>query len=265
MPPSPKAGSASAPRQRSPGDPNAAASFDGSNDTASAKLNLSGSSQLTLEFWLNWTAYANNDRLAFEFTPNFNNNDGGFLVDPNAGELGGKFGVAIGRGGSRNNAYFARPSAGAWHHYTLVFDTRHPRPSRSSRTSTANRSPTKRPPAAPARATSPTRASTSCRATRSRCSAAAASTRSRSTTAPSTPPRSPPTSTPASANRRWPPSPPPPTRSLPGSRPASMPRLPRTPTAPSSNTSGTSTATAATRPTRAKPPARARATTPPAT
>jgi len=108
------------------GDPNTAASFDGANDTASAKLNLSSSSQLTLEFWLNWAAYANNDRLAFEYTPNFNNNDGGFLVDPNAGELGGKFGVAIGRNGSRNNAYFNRPSAGAWHHYTLVFDTAAP-------------------------------------------------------------------------------------------------------------------------------------------
>jgi YD repeat-containing protein len=108
------------------GDPNKAASFDGSNDTASAKLDLSGNSQLTLEFWLNWSAYANDDHLAFEFTPNFNNNDGGFLVDPNAGELGGKFGVGIGRGGSRNNAYFERPSAGAWHHYTLVFDTTAP-------------------------------------------------------------------------------------------------------------------------------------------
>ncbi len=108
------------------GDPNAAAGFDGNNGTASAKLNLSGDSQLTLEFWLNWNAYANDDHLAFEFTPNFNQNDGGFLVDPNAGELGGKFGIGIGRGESRNNAYFERPSAGAWHHYTLVFDTAAP-------------------------------------------------------------------------------------------------------------------------------------------
>ncbi len=108
------------------GDPNAAASFDGNNGTASAKLNLSGTSQLTVEFWLNWAAYANDDHLAFEYTPNFNANDGGFLVDPNAGELGGKFGVAIGREGSRNNAYFERPSAGAWHHYTLVFDAQAP-------------------------------------------------------------------------------------------------------------------------------------------
>jgi YD repeat-containing protein len=108
------------------GDPNAAATFDGNNATASAKLNLSGTSQLTIEFWLNWAAYANDDHLAFEFTPNFNQNDGGFLVDPNAGELGGKFGIGIGRGESRNTAYFERPSAGVWHHYTLVFDTAAP-------------------------------------------------------------------------------------------------------------------------------------------
>jgi PKD repeat protein len=107
-------------------DPNTAASFDGSSAAASAPLDLSGSSQLTLEFWLNWSAYANDDHLAFEFTPNFNENSGGFLVDPNAGELGGKFGVGIGSGESRNNAYFNRPSAGAWHHYALVFNTQAP-------------------------------------------------------------------------------------------------------------------------------------------
>ncbi|HEX4752855.1 MAG TPA: PKD domain-containing protein [Solirubrobacterales bacterium] len=107
-------------------DPNTAAAFDGGTGAASVPLNLSGSTQLTLEFWLNWSAYANNDALAFEFTPNFNNEEGGFLVDPNAGELGGKFGIGIGREGSRNNAYFTRPSAGAWHHYAIVFNTAAP-------------------------------------------------------------------------------------------------------------------------------------------
>jgi PKD repeat protein len=104
-------------------DPNSAAGFDGVNGAASAPLNLSGTSQLTVEFWLNWAAYANDDDLAFEFTPNFNNNNGGFLIDPNAGELGGQFAVGIGRGGSRNTAYFQRPSAGAWHHYALVLNS----------------------------------------------------------------------------------------------------------------------------------------------
>ncbi|HET9593674.1 MAG TPA: PKD domain-containing protein, partial [Solirubrobacterales bacterium] len=108
------------------GDLDTAASFDGATGAASAPLDLSGTSQLTLEFWLNWSNYATDDDLAFEFTPNFNLNNGGFLVDPNAGELGGKFGVGIGSGESRNNAYFARPSAGAWHHYALVFNTAAP-------------------------------------------------------------------------------------------------------------------------------------------
>jgi len=107
-------------------DPNKAAAFEGNAAAASAKVDYSGTSQLTVEFWLNWTAYANNDLLAMELTPNFNENSGGFLVDPNAGELGGKFGIGIGRGSSRNNAYFARPSAGAWHHYAFVLDSAAP-------------------------------------------------------------------------------------------------------------------------------------------
>jgi PKD repeat protein len=104
-------------------DPNTAASFDGSNDSASAALNLSGTNRLTIEFWLNWTTFANDDKLAFEFTPNFNNTNGGFLINPNSSTSGGKFEVALGRNGTRNNAYFTRPSAGAWHHYAIVLNT----------------------------------------------------------------------------------------------------------------------------------------------
>ncbi len=47
-------------------------------------------------------------------------------MDPNAPQDGGRFGVAIGSGLSRNNAFFARPSAGAWHHYALVLDASAP-------------------------------------------------------------------------------------------------------------------------------------------
>ena len=89
-------------------------------------VNLSASSQVTVEFWLKWNAYANDDRLAMELTPNFNNNGGGFLIDPNASAPAGSFGVAIGRNASRNNAYFARPDAGAWHHYAFVLDSAAP-------------------------------------------------------------------------------------------------------------------------------------------
>ena len=61
--------------------------------------------------------------LAFEFTPNFNSNPGGFLVDPNAPEEGGKFAVGIGSGSSRNTVYFERPSEGQWHYYAIVMNT----------------------------------------------------------------------------------------------------------------------------------------------
>jgi PKD repeat protein len=104
------------------GDPNTAARFDG-DDYAKAPLNLSGTSKATVEFWLKWDSYTDDDALALEFTPNFNQNSGGFIVDPNAPQEGGKFGVGIGEGSSRNNVFFARPSAAQWHHYAFVFDS----------------------------------------------------------------------------------------------------------------------------------------------
>ncbi len=108
------------------GEEDTAANFDGVSGTAQAPVNLSSTSKLTIEFWLKWDKYENNDALAMEFTPSFNSNPGGFLVDPNAGEEGGEFAVGIGVGESRNNVYFARPSAGAWHHYAFVIDTNAP-------------------------------------------------------------------------------------------------------------------------------------------
>jgi len=104
------------------GDPDTALRFNGSSDFGAVPLNLSGTSQITVEFWLKWNQYANNDALAMEFSPNFNEHPGGFLVDPNAPEFGGTFGVGIGMGGARNSIFFARPSAGVWHHYALVLN-----------------------------------------------------------------------------------------------------------------------------------------------
>ncbi len=108
------------------GDPSTAIGFNGSSDFGSIPLNLSGTSKVTIEFWLKWNQYANNDALAMEFTPNFNANEGGFLVDPNAPEFGGTFGVGIGLGGGRNSVFIQRPSTGAWHHYVFVLDSTAP-------------------------------------------------------------------------------------------------------------------------------------------
>lgn len=106
------------------GDPTTALSFNGTSDFGQIPMNLSASKTITVDFWLKWSSYANNDALAMEFTPNFNNTSGGFLVDPNSSY--GKFAVSIGKGGSRNVAAFARPSVGAWHHYSFVLDTTQP-------------------------------------------------------------------------------------------------------------------------------------------
>ena len=97
-----------------------AAGFDGLNDFAQAPVDLSGASRITVEFWLRWSAFADDDSLAMELTESFNQNEGGFIVDPNAGQ--GSFGVGIGSPETRNNVYFARPSAGQWHHYAFVLD-----------------------------------------------------------------------------------------------------------------------------------------------
>ena len=71
-----------------PGDSNTAITFDGVNDSARANLNLSGTSAVTVEFWLKWNRYADDDALAMEFTDNFNGSDGGFLVDPERAAAG---------------------------------------------------------------------------------------------------------------------------------------------------------------------------------
>ncbi len=84
-----------------------------------------------------------------ELTPNFNENPGGFLIDPDASGTE-EFGVGIGEGGSRNNAYLRAAERRTV--ALLRVHVRHlgeRRGSRSRRTSTGTRSPTRRAPKAP--------------------------------------------------------------------------------------------------------------------
>ncbi len=97
-------------------------SFNGSNQYGSAALDLSNTSAVTVSFWMNWTAYANDDRLAMEFSSDFNSVATGFMVDPNSSANGGgQFEVGLRGDGGYNQVLFARPSAG-WHHYAFVFN-----------------------------------------------------------------------------------------------------------------------------------------------
>jgi len=97
-------------------------SFNGSNQYGAASLNLSDTSVVTVAFWLNWNAYADNDKLAMEFGANFNNTTTGFMVDPNSSVGGGgKFEVGLQGDGGYNQVSFNRPAPG-WHHYAFIFN-----------------------------------------------------------------------------------------------------------------------------------------------
>ena len=81
---------------------------------------------VTVSFWLNWAAYANNDQLALEFTPNYNNSTGGFIIDPNGASFPGNVEIDLKGNSGYNGKTISRPSANAWHYYTVVFDTSQP-------------------------------------------------------------------------------------------------------------------------------------------
>lgn len=92
-------------------------SYDGTGDYGSGAVNLSSLNVVTLEFWLWWNSYANDSKIAFEFTPNYNSANG-FAVVPN--DDGGVFGVGVHGDGFRVGS-ITRPSAAAWHHYSIIF------------------------------------------------------------------------------------------------------------------------------------------------
>ena len=104
-----------------------------------------GPSKATVEFWLKWDGYADDDALALELTDNFNQNNGGFLVDPNAPQQGGKFGVGHRRAAPRATTSSSPAPAPASGTTTPSSSTpRRRRRSRSPPTSTACRSATRR-------------------------------------------------------------------------------------------------------------------------
>jgi hypothetical protein len=101
-----------------------ALSYNGNTDGSFAAINLSATNIVTLSFWMKWTTNANDDHLAFEYTPNYNVNAGGFIADWNSSSFGGgKFETGMGNG---NRTYwtdlFTRPAAATWHLVHLVFN-----------------------------------------------------------------------------------------------------------------------------------------------
>ena len=100
--------------------------FNGTTQRAisTSVVDLTGVNTVSVAFWLWWDAFADDDDLALEFTPNSNSPEtGGFYFDPNASDAGGGQMVLFLRGNvGINAAIYARPSAAAWHHYVLIMD-----------------------------------------------------------------------------------------------------------------------------------------------
>ncbi|MDD5522884.1 MAG: DUF2341 domain-containing protein [Kiritimatiellae bacterium] len=103
-----------------------AASFNGADGyITDLDYSLAAYNKITVSFWLNWPNYINNDGLALEYTPNFNSSPrNAFVIGPNAASGGssGYVAVTMSRSGAYNGGYFARPSAGVWHHYAVTLN-----------------------------------------------------------------------------------------------------------------------------------------------
>lgn len=102
-----------------------ARSFNGSSDFLQSDANLttlSTSPILTIHFWLYQNSFGNTDAIALEQSTNFNGSTGSFYVNPNS-SASGKFDFAVFTGSSTYlTCSFTRPSAAAWHQYTLVLN-----------------------------------------------------------------------------------------------------------------------------------------------
>ena len=102
-----------------------ARSFNGTSQglqSSAAVSGINGKATCSISFWLIWNAFANNDELLLESSANYNNSNGTLLIDPNESATAG-FAFITHNAGGYNKVHFARPSAGVWHHYLLVFDS----------------------------------------------------------------------------------------------------------------------------------------------
>lgn len=102
-----------------------ATTFDGAAGEvhSSANIDLSGTTVITVEFWMNVPVFDSSDRLAVELSPNANVSNGVFWFDPNSAGTPGSMQMYMkSLTGVGRQATVAHPSAKAWHHYVAVYD-----------------------------------------------------------------------------------------------------------------------------------------------
>ena len=111
---------------RSPSDTDTSVSFNGTNDAATRHLNLSDDEQADARVLAEVGRSPTTTAWRWSSPRTSTNKPAASWSIPTHPSTAAIRASAIGRGGSRNNAYFARPSAGAWHHYAFVLDTTAP-------------------------------------------------------------------------------------------------------------------------------------------
>ncbi len=94
---------------------------DSAQDLQSSSIDLTGTNVITLAFWLYWDVFANDDKLALEFSSNYNSFTDAFSIFPNS-SFTGFFDWGVRGDVGDSLARHARPSAGVWHHYVGVVD-----------------------------------------------------------------------------------------------------------------------------------------------
>ena len=101
-----------------------AISFDGVDDYGQVtSLDLSGTSIITVEFWIKWDTAGTNDDMAMEFSANANSNNGfNFDWNNSTGAESGTVSVKVNDGVDADRYTFPRPTTGAWHHVVTLID-----------------------------------------------------------------------------------------------------------------------------------------------
>ena len=98
-----------------------ARSFDGTNDSMQASIDLSAENKITVVFQQKQSAFVDNDDLQCEHTASTNSNVGGFFLDPNGSGTVWAVAHRQDSGGSTSGS-FPRPSTGSWHRFVVEMD-----------------------------------------------------------------------------------------------------------------------------------------------
>ncbi len=100
-----------------------ARTFNGSSDKGSVALNLSSFSVVSISCWLWWDAFANDNKMLFEYGSTTLGAGTISILPDNASPVGFalNFGLST-TGGQFWQDTFTRPSAAAWHHYLFVMN-----------------------------------------------------------------------------------------------------------------------------------------------